>query len=198
MEIRIISFPQYFSNEGIIINNILANYPIKLHLRKPQSSRDEYMKFIHSINEKYWEKLVIHNYHEDFNNITSLKNFHFNTYSRNKANKFEGAIKSTSCHSFTEILSCQSDFNTMFISPIFDSISKIDYKSNFESKEIVEFIDKNPLSKIVALGGITAENMKLVQLWGFKAIAVLGYIWNIETIKNTNLIFERIDKLFEV
>ena len=71
------------------------------------------------------------------------------------------------------------NFNYVFLSPIFDSISKSDYKAAFEMSVLEDasargIIDK----KVMALGGVTAENMKTIKELGFGGAVVLGDLWD--------------------
>ena len=67
----------------------------------------------------------------------------------------------------------------MFISPIFDSISKVGYKSNFSQDKLLETKNTGLLSNnIYALGGIDKNNINILKKYGFKGCAVLGTLWN--------------------
>ena len=78
-------------------------------------------------------------------------------------------------HSFKELEEHKEKYEYAFLSPIFDSISKVDYKSKFDLKELKEKIaNKN----IIALGGIDEDKIKICSEMGFAGVAVLGAIWN--------------------
>ena len=60
------------------------------------------------------------------------------------------------------------------MSPVFDSISKSDYKR-------VEFDftkRQNKETKLIGLGGIQSENVDQAIRMGFEGVALLGAIWN--------------------
>ncbi len=70
----------------------------------------------------------------------------------------------------------------MFLSPVFDSISKEGYASAFDLAEAQGFLQK--LAKrpghrpsVLALGGIESGNIAAVQQAGFAGAAVLGSVW---------------------
>ena len=81
---------------------------------------------------------------------------------------------SKSCHSLKELedIDC---YDYVTLSPIFDSISKQDYKSNFIPEEIK---DKISGKRVVALGGITPDKIERLKDCGFYGAAMLGYFWN--------------------
>jgi thiamine-phosphate pyrophosphorylase len=70
--------------------------------------------------------------------------------------------------------------NDIFLSPIFNSISKVGYKSNFPEQELAEQMRNIPPDykiRIIALGGITPQNIAQLQHLGFGGVAVIGSLW---------------------
>jgi thiamine-phosphate pyrophosphorylase len=63
----------------------------------------------------------------------------------------------------------------VFISPVWNSISKPGYEGKNLSPE--EF-NLNPQTLKIALGGIKTENVEQTFLRGYDGIAVCGYVWN--------------------
>lgn len=64
----------------------------------------------------------------------------------------------------------------VFLSPIFDSISKQGYKAAFTPEQIEAaqgIIDQ----QVVALGGMSLERVPLVRGMGFGGAAFLGDVW---------------------
>ena len=104
---------------------------------------------------------------------------------------------SRSCHSIAELSQYSSVCDYMFLSPIFDSISKSGYASRFSLEEIRRRIvagsdvatarmdvmssDGNCRSvdwgRVFALGGVCPDNIRLLEEAGFGGAAVLGCIW---------------------
>jgi thiamine-phosphate pyrophosphorylase len=77
-------------------------------------------------------------------------------------------------HSLEELENYKEKYDYAFLSPIFDSISKIGYISNFNLIETKETIKgKN----IIALGGIDEDKIEIVRELGFRGIAVCGAVW---------------------
>jgi hypothetical protein len=87
-------------------------------------------------------------------------------------------------HSLKELKEYKGKYEYAFLSPIFDSISKKDYKSKF-SDRLYNFLLFDPElihtitgKNIIALGGIDEDKIALVRRAGFSGVAVLGAIWN--------------------
>ena len=82
-----------------------------------------------------------------------------------------------------EQLPCKADY--VFLSPIFQSISKADYPSAF-SVETLKYFFKNRQSAVpvLALGGISNDNIEMIQTIGFQGYALMGSVWKIGQISN--------------
>jgi thiamine-phosphate pyrophosphorylase len=66
----------------------------------------------------------------------------------------------------------------LFLSPIFDSISKQNYMSRFPESLLYELKEKGVIhEKVIALGGVNKENISKVEDYGFGGAAVLGGLW---------------------
>ncbi|MBI3501777.1 MAG: thiamine phosphate synthase [Bacteroidetes bacterium] len=78
-------------------------------------------------------------------------------------------------YSLNELDNYYKKYEYAFLSPIFDSISKINYKSKFDLQEVKERIKHK---KIIALGGIDEDKISICHKLGFAGVAVLGAIWN--------------------
>ena len=90
-------------------------------------------------------------------------------------------------HSVEELKNCREQYEYAFLSPVFDSISKESYKSNFSLDELEEAVKgKN----IIALGGIDEDKIETVREIGFAGVAVLGAIWQSNNPLEQFLIFK--------
>ena len=67
----------------------------------------------------------------------------------------------------------------MFLSPLFDSISKEGYRSRIDIDSAPERL-RGHAGKIVALGGISPSNIARCRTAGFDGAAALGALWHIE------------------
>jgi len=175
--IIVLSHPEQQKNETSLINQLFdAGLPI-FHLRKPNATEEEVRFLLNEIQPKYRKGVVLNQFYE-LSEEFGINRFHFSTDKRNigehKAWNKEGNVLSTSTHSFEEYKKLDSCFDYAFLSPVFDSISKLFYKK-------VQFeIDSNEKSEIelIALGGIEVGNCRKLKNTGFDGIAVLGGVWN--------------------
>ncbi|MDR3253081.1 MAG: thiamine phosphate synthase [Tannerella sp.] len=66
----------------------------------------------------------------------------------------------------------------VFLSPVFDSISKVGYRQGFTSEELLSYRMQGFINKrVIALGGIYAGNISEIRRYGFGGVAVLGALW---------------------
>ena len=116
---------------------------------------------------------------------------------------YKGHI-SCSCHSIDDVKRRKVLCDYVFLSPIFDSISKNNYSSAYSGSQLMQasktgIIDR----KVIALGGIQSNNIRHVKELGFGGAAVLGDIWNrfdsFNTVSYKSIIdhFKKLKKLAE-
>jgi thiamine-phosphate pyrophosphorylase len=98
-------------------------------------------------------------------------------------------------HSVEELEANGKNFVYAFLSPVFDSISKPGYKSNFDLPALSPALHamKNKGQKIIALGGIDVNKIETVRKAGFSGVGLLGSIWQSE---NPVATFKQIQSLW--
>ena len=66
----------------------------------------------------------------------------------------------------------------VFISPIYDSISKHGYHSAFSDEVLRQASAQGIIDhKVVALGGVTRQRIPQLEKYGFGGAAMLGEMW---------------------
>jgi len=184
----VISNPFAVADEIKIIHSLFEEGLSLLHIRKPDFSELEMVHFIEQIKPKYRNKLVLHHHHvlaEDF----GINRLHFSEKDRKyshevparflKPCRYESESKSTSTHSIEDFNSLENDFAYAFLSPVFKSISKENYQPETDLFEALKS-RTNYQTKVIALGGISSENIRKTLENGFEVAALLGSIWNNE------------------
>ena len=194
MHLIVITEPQFVTNEATIIAQLLHWGVDLMHLRKPESSADELAKLIEAIPTAYHNRLVLHD-HFDLAAHFTLHGLHLNRRNSVQPPNHKGTV-SQSCHTLDEVKVCKTKCNYVFLSPVFNSISKLGYTSAFTLKALSEakkqsIIDQN----VLALGGITAANIDKVKHYGFGGVALLGDIWSRTADKNFE---EYVRKIVEI
>jgi thiamine-phosphate pyrophosphorylase len=181
----VITNPFFIEDEIRIFHSLFEEGLSLLHIRKPDFSELEMVQFINQIKLEFRSNLILHNHHqlaEDF----GINRIHFSEKERNRIHDFPARFPkpcrynfSTSTHSIEDFNSLENDFDYAFLSPVFKSISKENYEPKTDLFEALKS-RTNYKTKVIALGGIDAENIQKTMENGFDDIALLGTIWNNE------------------
>jgi len=180
MQLIVISNSESVPQEAQIINHLFEAGMGCFHLRKPGSSAEEVQDLLAQINPENHSKIALHQHHflADKN---SIKRLHFTEQARGGAEpeelqqlKEQDFTLSTSIHQ-VEMISDQLYFDYVFLSPVFNSISKAGYKGFANPSFTMQKTVSKP--KVIALGGIDASNIRQLKTMNFDGAAVLGSIW---------------------
>lgn len=176
MKLILITTPTYFVEEDKIITALFEEGLDVLHLRKPDTAPMFAERLLTLIPEQYRKRIVVHG-HFYLKEEYMLKGIHLNGRNPNPPENYKGHI-SCSCHSLDEVKERKSGRDYVFLSPVFDSISKQNYNSAYTPEELraaskAGIIDK----RVMALGGIDENNIIEVKDYGFGGAAILGALW---------------------
>lgn len=144
----------------------------RLHIRKPFADSNRIKRFIGSINSSFHNRIIVHK-HTELIHYFNLAGVHVNR-SQFKSLRMPFGIVSTSVHAQAELEELDRQEGQLFISPVYDSISKKGYLGNCELLSLGRHARKGTL---IALGGINDQNIQKVKEHGFDGAALLGYIW---------------------
>lgn len=176
--IIVISDSTFLTDEAVTVTALLRAGLDVFHIRKYDCADAELQVFIQDIPADLKNRLVLHHHHA-LGKELGLTRFHFSEQDRlawqekNWNGVEEQYTYSTSVHSLVEFNSLPDHFEYAFVSPVFDSISKQDYKAKkFDLSERT-----NEVAKLIALGGINRSNAQQAMTWGFDGVALLGAIW---------------------
>lgn len=177
MKLILITSPKYFVEEDKIITALFEEGLDTLHLRKPDTAPMFAERLLTLIPEQYHKRIVVHG-HFYLKEEYKLKGIHLNARNPNPPEDYKGHI-SCSCHSLDEAKERKANCDYVFLSPVFNSISKLNYNSAYTAEELraackTGIIDK----KVIALGGIDENNLPEVKNFGFGGVAILGALWN--------------------
>lgn len=172
-----ITLPDIIDGDARMIVSAIERGYDRVHLRKPSASVEEIMGIIEKIPHEYRDRVTLHEHHI-LAEIFGLGGIHLNHRFSDIPNDYQGLI-SRSCHSLEEIATYKDQCDYLFLSPIYDSISKAGYCSNFSAEELAA-AGRNGIidSKVIALGGVTRDKFPELESWGFGGGAMLGAVWS--------------------
>lgn len=175
MKIIVISSEKFSEGEDKAFNLLFEAGLETLHLRKPGAGEMQYDILLQKIDPKYYSRVVLHDHFllaEKYN----LKGVHLNRRNPGHSGSKHLSV-SRSCHTIEELESYKQ-YDYLFLSPIFNSISKSGYVSNFSEKDLSDAFSRRLIdSHVVALGGIDDSNIEKTASYGFGGVAVLGAVW---------------------
>lgn len=177
MKLIVITSPHFIEGEASLITSILNKGIDTVHLRKPDSTIQECAQLL-DIIPHYLHKHIVTHYHHELCRDYDLAGIHISPCHMSKKIERYNGTTSRSCHSFKEINDMKQSYDYLFLSPIFNSISKEGYKQAFTLEQLQEASLQGIIdNKVVALGGVTAERIPLLKSIGFGGVALLGDVW---------------------
>ncbi|AVM52278.1 thiamine-phosphate pyrophosphorylase [Bacteroides zoogleoformans] len=177
MKLIVVTAPTFFVEEDKIITALFEEGLDILHLRKPETSAMYSERLLTLIPPQYHKRIVTHEHfylQEEFN----LMGIHLNARNPKEPHDFSGHISCT-YHSLDEVKSKKHFYDYVFLSPIFDCITKDGMSSGFEAEELRQAGKERIIdNKVMALGGITPNNILEIKDYGFGGAVVVGDLWN--------------------
>ena len=173
----LITLPRILKNEAETLAALCGAGVSIIHIRKPEASEpeiEELLKTLQALGADM-SRLTIH-YNEPLARRYGLGGVHLRIEEL-LAGAGEGLRRSCSAHGWTEAERAATDADYVFLSPLFDSISKPGYRSAIDPAEAAERLRRRK-GRIVALGGIRPANIARVRRIGFDGAAVLGAAWS--------------------
>ena len=177
MKLIVVTAPTFFVEEDKIITALFEEGLDILHLRKPETPAMYSERLLTLIPEKYHKRIITHEHfylQEEF----SLMGIHLNTRNPKEPHDYSGHISCT-CHSLDEVQNKTHFYDYLFLSPIYNCITKSGVTSGFTAEELRQAGKSKVIdSRVMALGGITPDNILEIKDYGFGGAVVMGDLWN--------------------
>ena len=176
MEWIVITSPGFLQGEADFIDRLFNHGLDRLHLRKPGAEIGECRRLLDGISREWLPRIVVHD------NFGLCREYGLGGGDLNGRNPMappnhEGSV-SRSCHSLEEISRYKGECDHLTLSPIFNSISKQGYMAAFGPAQLAAARDCGLIDRrVIALGGVTLENIPRVKELGFGGVAILGDVW---------------------
>lgn len=182
----VVTSPVFFSNEAMFLHRLLANGVDIIHLRKPGASESDCENLLKEMSAEDRSHIVIHDFFE-LAKPYGLHGIHLNARRNTVPDGYKGHV-SRSCHSFEEVRQYKDICNYVFLSPIFDSVSKQGYVSAFTDSVLRQASEQGIIDhKVIALGGVTPDKISYLKSLNFGGAAMLGCINNMSKLDETEL-----------
>lgn len=175
MEWVVITSSSFFEGEVSFIRLLLRCGVNLVHLRKPESTAEQCATVLGRLTTEERRRVVVHQHFQQAVDY-GLHGIHLNRRNPKPLPGYGGSI-SRSCHSMEEVSEWKPHCQYVFLSPIFNSISKHDYKATFSAGELARAAAEGLIDgKVFALGGIAPEHIPALKAWRFGGAAMLGHV----------------------
>ena len=177
MKLIVVTAPTFFVEEDKIITALFEEGLDILHLRKPETPAMYSERLLTLIPEKYHKRIITHEHfylQEEF----SLMGIHLNTRNPKEPHDYSGHISCT-CHSLDEVQNKKQVYDYLFLRAIYNWITKSGVTSGFTAEELRQAGKSKVIDRrVMALGGITPDNILEIKDYGFGGAVVMGDLWN--------------------
>lgn len=185
MKLILMTTPYFFVEEHQILTALFDEGLEILHLRKPNTEPVFSERLLQLLPDSYRKQIVVHD-HFYLKNEYNLKGIHLNPRNPEIPQHYKGHVSCT-CHSADELVAKKGQYDYVFLSPVFDSISKDDHISKFSEAELKELGKSKVIDKrVMALGGVELNNLEKLKDMNFGGVVLLGAIWNRFNIHQTS------------
>lgn len=185
MKIIVISSSRKSEEEPQMVCELFENGLQTFHLRKTKFSTRELKNYILQIPSQYHDRIVIHSHH----NLAfkfKLRGIHLTkSHLGNKLKtwiiihllkiKRPHLIVSTSFSKLSNLYDTDVNYDYVFLSPIFDSLTS-KYQSGFTEQSLKTVMAKTKFT-VIARGGVDIDSIQKVNEIGFHGIALYNAIW---------------------
>lgn len=183
----IVITPDTVNNELQLVNELFSSGLQRLHLRKAGFTIADTRNYLSAVNPEYHTRLVLCDHFEMLGEF-KLGGVHLNSHIRNdeaiwkQIKALTPASISTSFHTWDEVAGNSYPYAYVFISPVFDSISKAGYTAGIDLAGAMqlkrELAGQNKYCpQIIGLGGVGVHQLKKLYRYDFDGAAMLGAIW---------------------
>ena len=171
MKFIAVTYPDFREGEAESICRLVDRGWYRVHIRKPGAGRACIAGLLDRIPRRYYPALSLHDCF-DLAVEYRLGGVHLNSRNPEAPAGWTGLV-SRSCHSLEE-LERYASLDYLFLSPVYDSISKSGYRGRFDP----DALRGVPLRNVFALGGVTPSKTSELEKAGFGGSAMLSAAWS--------------------
>ena len=187
MKVIVISNPDQLPEESKMVNALFEAGLQYFHLRKPNYSTHALRQYLEGIDIRFHNRVMIHSHHE-LSIPYKIRGVHLTEHHRKKKRLRRWALLkyikvrrpdieiTAGFHTIAALKKDNPGYKYVFLSPIFDSISKVGYKSSFNEVSLKDTIATSSFN-VVALGGVDENKIEKAKQLGFYGIALMGGLW---------------------
>ena len=170
--------------EPAVLAALFAEGLERCHVRKPRASRSDLAAWLLAVPAEFRTRLVLHQHH-DLVAEFSLGGRHWRDDGLAPLIPPKDSVhNSRSCHELAALSATFGCYDSVFFGPVFPSISKPGYgpAGQWTPEKLAALLCHRTAAerrtRVIALGGVTAEISAQCRSLGFDDVAVLGAVWS--------------------
>ena len=184
MQLTVLTAPASVAKETMLVNTLFEAGMPKLHLRKPEWTREEIVAYLREIEAPFLKRVSLHSHYQVAKDF-ALGGVHF---TEKKCCELGSTINceiqswrkagfhvSRAVHDMDTLKASGNDYDYLLASPVFESISKTGHRPSFLWD--VQKVKAGITAKVFALGGIVHQKVEAARKLGFDGVATLGHLW---------------------
>ena len=193
MKLVVISSEDGFRSEISVVVEMFRNGLNHFHVRKPNFSESMIVEYLEMIPEEFHKKIVLHSFHHLILKY-EIQGVHITKRHKKKWLKTFFKIKyykllrsnisvSSSCHSLSSLKRYCFFCDYVFLSPIFNSVSKSKKRVIFSLDRVKDKLKQNGRKNVYAFGGVDVSKVSKVRDLGFGGMVLFGSLWKRDNIE---------------
>ena len=176
MNILAVSPESDYADEAACVVRLLENGLNRYHLRKPDWCAEQSAAFLRQLPEALQGRVSIHQHHE------LTRRFPVGVHYKDIAGgdfmvSSAQAQVSRSLHKLSGLEDACQGMDYVFLSPLYPSISKTGYSSDWSFDELRSVLSKERSAKVYALGGLDINNFEEALGLGYDGVVLHGALW---------------------
>lgn len=186
MKLIVVTDANWVENEHDVLKMLFKSGLRYLHVRKPNFTYSQMSDYIKKIPLDYHDRIILHSHHRLVFTY-ELKGIHITEKHRKSGFKMfmrtvvypilKPKIQLTaSFHKLSDLKSNKKKYRYVFLSPIFESISKAEHAPSYSLGKITDALS-TVKKNVIALGGVDDTKISTCSEMGFEGVALSGYIW---------------------
>ncbi len=201
LDLLAVSPAEAFAEEALLIERLLDAGLVRYHLRKPDVSVQGCAQLLETLPSACRARVVLHQHYE-LVEMYGLGGIHVKDVDAADAvgarwrRRIEGGVFSRSLHRIEDLNTNRCEWDAVFLSPVFPSLSKAGYRADWTEaalRDAVQSSNTAGAGKVYALGGIDATNGPKCAALGFQGVVLHGALWqSADPVE----VFKRIRKVF--
>lgn len=176
MKLVIQTQPTFFVEEDKIINALFEEGLDILHIRKPESEPIYCERLLSLIPNEYYDRISVHQ-HYYLKQEFDLRGVHIDDPDALIPDGYRRHV-TRSTHRIEDLKEMKKKCDYVMLHSLFDSLHD-DVKASLSLSQMEEARNKGLIDKnIIALGGMSIENVQMAKELGFGGVCICGDLWN--------------------